>query len=1032
MTKFNLIIALVFTTIFFKAQNTKGSKIKSEVILGSELYNNLKADGRLAHYEIINTPGKNQTITQTIYSPAGITTSTLTPCDAVTPGTVLPFPLPLDDETYFNATGGYINLPFTFCFYGTNYTQVNFSSNGNIQLPPTNNASFSSVGFPAPIDKMIAPFWADIDNRGIGQYYLDIHPTYAVFTWTNVGYYASHTDKTNSFQLVITNGLDPILPPGKNVGFYYDKMEWTTGDASSGVNGFPNPLSPPAIPATVGINAGNGIDFFLIGRFGVPGVVYDGPGGANDGVAWLSGKHFYFNACPALGANIEPVTTSGYCDTLTICAIGDTLVYTTTFLAPEITQTVSVTGSSPTLGGSFVPLGSTFSAGGTTTFAWMVIATPTVSGIHQVFITGTDNGMPPLSSTITYFIKIKNVAIAQPTVVSSPAGTVCAPPGATLTLINCAAYDNVFWSNGTFGCSMIANVSGIYYCTVQKTGCFKSSKDSIVVFPNPTPVVFGPKNYCIPATSTTLSLDPPLPGMAAYTSYTWTAGGINTPTASLTGSLGGTSYTIGVTDANGCIGKSTFSISTQTPTLGITANPLTLCGTGSSTLTASISGATSYLWSNGATTQTASINISGVHSVTVVSNFCITTQTLNITINPTPTVTIPPIASMCSGSNATVAATSFSPAGVYTYTWSNGSNSPSQTISTNTILTLFVTNTVTGCKSAISNSCTVLASTNPTVSLSSTPIIFCNGLNATLTPTVTGGTPAYTYTWSPALLGSASTATTNIVGTFTVLVVDQNLCMGTKTVTTVKSSPTAMLSSSDLTICPTECAKIKAVGTSSYSPFTYAWSSSPSIGDSTFACASGVVSFTFTDAQGCESIQTITVVDDIIPVASFTASPPSPVVPGQLITFVNTSSISSGSINPGFWMFGDGGSATGDVVNYAYTGSGTFPVTLYVTSSTGCTDTVMINYVVDALISAPNIITPNGDNVNDFLKFKNLEFFTSNNLTILNRWGTKLLEKENYKNDWNGAGAVDGTYFYILSIPGATPNIYKGFFEVIH
>jgi gliding motility-associated-like protein len=247
----------------------------------------------------------------------------------------------------------------------------------------------------------------------------------------------------------------------------------------------------------------------------------------------------------------------------------------------------------------------------------------------------------------------------------------------------------------------------------------------------------------------------------------------------------------------------------------------------------------------------------------------------------------------------------------------------------------------------------------------------------------------------------------------------------------VKSSPNVTLSSPDLTICPNECAIISAVGTSSYAPFTYSWAGSSVTTSSISICIAGNVIVNFTDAKGCISTKTITVINDVIPVASFTASPPSPVIPGQVITFVNTSSVSSGSISPGSWTFGDGGSATGNIVNYAYASAGTYPITLYVTGSTGCSDTITMNYIVDALILAPNVFTPNGDNVNETLKFKNLEFFSTNNLTILNRWGTKIFEKDSYKNDWNGSGVVDGTYFYILSVPGATPNIYKGFFQMI-
>jgi gliding motility-associated-like protein len=88
-------------------------------------------------------------------------------------------------------------------------------------------------------------------------------------------------------------------------------------------------------------------------------------------------------------------------------------------------------------------------------------------------------------------------------------------------------------------------------------------------------------------------------------------------------------------------------------------------------------------------------------------------------------------------------------------------------------------------------------------------------------------------------------------------------------------------------------------------------------------------------------------------------------------------------------------------------------------------------YQVDAVIEIPNVFTPNGDGANEFLKFKHLEVFNGNNLSIFNRWGTKVFEQDNYKNDWNGGGHTDGTYFFILSIPEASPNVYKGYFQLI-
>ncbi|PCH75439.1 MAG: hypothetical protein COB98_08955 [Flavobacteriaceae bacterium] len=70
-------------------------------------------------------------------------------------------------------------------------------------------------------------------------------------------------------------------------------------------------------------------------------------------------------------------------------------------------------------------------------------------------------------------------------------------------------------------------------------------------------------------------------------------------------------------------------------------------------------------------------------------------------------------------------------------------------------------------------------------------------------------------------------------------------------------------------------------------------------------------------------------------------------------------------------------------------------------------------------------ITPNDDGVNDYLVFDNLDVFYNNQLTIYNRWGALVFEKNNYKNLWGGTSEHSltiaktnklptGTYFYIL------------------
>ena len=67
---------------------------------------------------------------------------------------------------------------------------------------------------------MVAPFWADVDTRDdvlpdtSGIVYYKLTPTSLIVKWNHVGYYGVHADLVNTFQLIITDGTDPLLPGG--------------------------------------------------------------------------------------------------------------------------------------------------------------------------------------------------------------------------------------------------------------------------------------------------------------------------------------------------------------------------------------------------------------------------------------------------------------------------------------------------------------------------------------------------------------------------------------------------------------------------------------------------------------------------------------------------------------------------------------------------------------------------------------------------------------------------------------------------
>jgi gliding motility-associated-like protein len=396
---------------------------QKNIIVDSKEYQQYKKAGTLDQYIVTQPHGeKILDLSKVLSGKVGQYTATpksATQCDCMIPldGTfnVVPF-LGGTPPLYRNDDGSspLINLPFSFCLYGTQYNSVYINNNGNVSFGAP-YATFTSTAFPTTQFTMVAPFWGDVDTRNpaSGVVYYKITPTHMIVRWNNVGYYNQHVDKINDFQLIITNGNDPIVPSG-NVMFCYGDMQWTTGDASQGQNGF------GGTPATVGANAGNGTSFIQFGRFDQPGTAYDGPFGANDGVSWLDYQSFYFDACGS-GSNIAPIATinistpsgtsisSGICDTTNVCE-NDTILINATFLAPENNQTVSITTSGPQAG-NFTVLNNV--SGPVASLSLQFIGTSSNLGVNTITITATDNGTPVGNTQITLVFNVIPAPVAS-------------------------------------------------------------------------------------------------------------------------------------------------------------------------------------------------------------------------------------------------------------------------------------------------------------------------------------------------------------------------------------------------------------------------------------------------------------------------------------------------------------------------------------------------------------------------------------------------------------------------------------------
>ncbi len=77
--------------------------------------------------------------------------------------------------------------------------------------------------------------------------------------------------------------------------------------------------------------------------------------------------------------------------------------------------------------------------------------------------------------------------------------------------------------------------------------------------------------------------------------------------------------------------------------------------------------------------------------------------------------------------------------------------------------------------------------------------------------------------------------------------------------------------------------------------------------------------------------------------------------------------------------------------------------------------------VVECPSDFPNVITQNGDGVNDFFLIPNAHFEPNNHLIVINRWGNVVYETHGYLNTFTGAGIADGVYYYIYT-PDAKLN----------
>jgi hypothetical protein len=155
---------------------------------------------------------------------------------------------------------GPIALGYTLTnFFGSDYTQFWINNNGNVTFSG-GLADFTPTGPQGATQPVIAPFFADVDTRGLlsGVVHLNQStPDQTIVTWDHVGYFDSHDEKLDTFQLVLRSPGYSVPAGEGQIGFFWGDMQWETGDASDGTDGF------GGTPAAVGFGDGQQNGFVL-------------------------------------------------------------------------------------------------------------------------------------------------------------------------------------------------------------------------------------------------------------------------------------------------------------------------------------------------------------------------------------------------------------------------------------------------------------------------------------------------------------------------------------------------------------------------------------------------------------------------------------------------------------------------------------------------------------------------------------------------------------------------------------------------
>jgi len=331
------------------------------------------------------------------------------------------------------------------------------------------------------------------------------------------------------------------------------------------------------------------------------------------------------------------------------------------------------------------------------------------------------------------------------------------------------------WSNGMTTEDLNNIVSGVY--TVTVTGQVGCTSVTTVNIPDNTIsfTILGStmgNNSCTnPNGQITLNMQPPVPPQGPGYSYLW-SNGVTTPYQL---NVGAGTYTVTVSAGGTCTQVASFTVyELAFPPQVTVATTAATCGYSNGVADITPTGGMTpytYNWSNGATTEDLSNIAAGAYSVTVTGgNGC--TATASMTVANTS----------CSANNGSVDI-NVTPAGNYTYDWSNGATTEDLN---NIAAGTYIVTVTAGLTCTSSASFTVVNNTaDPQISTVVLAAI-CGEDNGSIDLTISGASAPFTFLWSN---GETTEDIDSLAaGNYDVTVTGLNGCSTTETINVQNNS----------------------------------------------------------------------------------------------------------------------------------------------------------------------------------------------------------------------------------------------------